>query len=110
MLGSKSDRNKEGTPVRPPRKGKAKNQSSIEDDDNSYDHLWSGDDKRKIQRGDDEEHVYSLLGSDQIELYDDVKEGSDTSAVVMDSNTLNQWIEGDRQFDSAGIYTPNIPI
>ena len=107
MPGSKPDKNKEGTPVRPPRKGKAKSQSSIGDDDSSYDHLWT---EKKIQRGDDEEHEYSLLGSGQMELYDDVKEGRDTSAVVMDSNTMNQWIEGDRKFDSAGLCTPSTSI
>ena len=101
LEGDSSMKNNE-TPVRPPRKGRTKSDTSLGGNDSSYDHLWV---PRKDQKEEDkeEDHAYSLLGSDNAEVYDNVSEGSDRG-VVLNSSPVNddQWIEDGRRFDSQG--------
>ena len=92
---------KKGTPVRPPRKGRTKSDTSLGGNDSSYDHLWV---PRKNQKeGEEEDHTYSLLGSDHAEEYDNVSEGSDRG-IILNSSPVNddQWVEDGRRFDSPG--------
>ena len=72
-------------------------------DDGSYDHLWTP--KASLKK--EEENLYSLLGSDQSRLYDDVEEGNVTEIILNSSpvNAYDEWFEDGKRFDSPGKYT-----
>ena len=95
-------------PVRPPRKARSKSDSLGNGD--SYDRLWTPRDKSMDESS---EHVYSLLGSPQAPLYDDVEKGNDDVTgireIVLNSSPVKDidWVEDGRRFGSAqgGLFT-----
>lgn len=100
FVGVDSSSKETEPPTRPPRKARGKSDSSLGGDDNNYDHLWTPRKEKK----DEDDHVYSLLGSNNAEkLYDDVEEDSSREIVLNSSPMIEEeWIEDGRRFDTPG--------